>query len=165
MAQLLKQLDIESVILLGHDWGAAVVSRIYLYHPHLVSHIATVCLPYFPPIRKYLPIEELAKFQPSLTYQIAFSDPQTERDIVSREDISRFLRGIHRGLGDGAPDIQVTKDWMKNLGDWPRGKLLSEKVRHHEAREAKRSGGRVDENRIWITMSSSMQGMDYMDPV
>ncbi|PWW79550.1 alpha/beta-hydrolase [Tuber magnatum] len=40
MVELLRILDVQKVILFGHDWGAVVTSRIYLYNSEIVSHIA-----------------------------------------------------------------------------------------------------------------------------
>jgi soluble epoxide hydrolase/lipid-phosphate phosphatase len=140
MAELLSQLSIPRVILLGHDWGGAIVSRIYLYYPTLVSHIASVCTPYFPPSKTYMPIEDVVKVWPTFTYQIAFADPQTERDIAGPAELSRFFRAIHRGMGDGGPDFRVTKDFLETLGDWPRGKLLTERDLEYYVEQYSRNG-------------------------
>jgi soluble epoxide hydrolase/lipid-phosphate phosphatase len=128
MAALLSQLTIPKVILLGHDWGAVVVQRIYFYYPELVSHIATISVPYAPPQRKYVHLEEVVERNPTLTYQIAFVDPETEKDLDSRDAIDRFIRGVHRGIGDHGANIQVRSGFMQNLGDRPRGKLLTAEV-------------------------------------
>lgn len=141
MAALLAHLSIPRVILLGHDWGGAIVSRIYLHHPDVVSSIISVCTAYYPPMREYMPIAAVARHIPSFTYQVAFCDPQTERDVKTPEDIGRFLRGIHRGLGDGFDGkIQVTADFMKELGDQPRGKLMTEEDLAYYVEQYSRNG-------------------------
>jgi len=126
MAALLSQLNIPKVVLLGHDWGSVVVQRIYFYYPELVSHIATISVPYFPPSRKFVPLDEVVEKTPSFTYQIAFVNPETEKDLESRDALDRFFRGIHRGVGEGRTNIQVRSGFMQNLGDQTRGKLLTE---------------------------------------
>lgn len=78
---------------------------------------------------KYVPLEQVVDRFPTFTYQIAFNDPQTETDLKAPGAIDRFLRGVHRGVGDTfTGKIQVRKDFMKSLGDQPRGRLLTQKV-------------------------------------
>ncbi|KAI5820995.1 Alpha/Beta hydrolase protein [Pyronema omphalodes] len=141
MAELLRLLNVPKVILIGHDWGGAIVSRIYLHHPDIVTHIASVCTPYYGLIREYIPIEEYIKKVPTFKYQVAFADPQTEKDLEKRSEIDRFFRAIHRGLGDGASgDIQVTKNFMTSLGDSPRGKLLTQQDLEYYVDQFSRNG-------------------------
>lgn len=147
MAELMRQLDIPRVILLGHDWcfpqtpgshptltafvrGGIIVSRIYHWHPEIVTHIVSVCTPYHGLMKKHVPIEELVESVPTFTYQIGFADPQTERDLESEEAIGRFLRALYRGIGDTFTGVfQVKENVLEALGDQPRGKLLTQKVR------------------------------------
>lgn len=164
MAALLSHLSIPRVILLGHDWGGVVVSRIYLHYPSIVTHIVSVCTPYFQPVSSYIPIETVVKSIPSFTYQIAFADPQTERDLGSREAISRFFRSIHRGLGEGGPALQVTKDWVESLGDWPRGKLLTEKDLEYYVEMYSRNGLHGPLNWYKTRYVNSLGDKDIQDP-
>lgn len=141
MVALLSHLSIPRVILLGHDWGGAIVTRIYIHHPKVVTSIISLCTAYYPPLREYIPITEVARRVPSLTYQVALCDPQTERDIRTPEEIERFLRGLHRGLGDGLTGkIQVTSDLMKELGDQPRGKLMTKEDLAYYVEQYARNG-------------------------
>jgi len=141
MAELMRQLNVPRVILLGHDWGGAIVSRIYLWHPEIVTHIVSVCTPYYGLMKKHVPIEELVKRIPTFTYQIAFNDPQTEKDLEGKEAIDRFMRGLHRGLGDTfTGEIQVRKDIVTHIGDQPRGKLLTQKDLDYYVKEFSRNG-------------------------
>jgi soluble epoxide hydrolase/lipid-phosphate phosphatase len=101
-----------------------------------VTHVASVCTPYYGLTREYIPIEEYIKKVPTFTYQVAFADPQTEKDLEKRSEIDRFFRAIHRGLGDGpSGEIQVTKNFMMSLGDSPRGKLLTKQVCNYSTRD------------------------------
>jgi len=141
MVALLSHLSIPRVILLGHDWGGAIVTRIYIHHPKVVTSIISLCTAYYPPLREYTPITEVARRIPSFTYQVALCDPQTERDIRTPEEIERFLRGLHRGLGDGfTGKFQVTSDLMKELGDQPRGKLMTKEDLAYYVEQYARNG-------------------------
>ena len=81
-------------------------------------------------MKKYVPLEEFVKSVPTFTYQIGFADPQTERDLENEEAIDKFLRALYRGLGDPFTGVfQVKENVLEALGDQPRGKLLTQKVR------------------------------------
>lgn len=140
MAELLRQLNIPRTILLSHDWGGAIAQRIYLYYPKLVSRLALFCTPYYPPLRKYYPLEELVKMVPTFEYQIALCEPNTEHDLADRGSIERFFKAIHRGIGDGGPMIQVRSGFVKALGNWDRGKLLSQKDLEYYVDQYARNG-------------------------
>jgi soluble epoxide hydrolase / lipid-phosphate phosphatase len=69
MAELLRQLDVPKVVLLGHDWGGVVVSRIYMHHPSLISHIISICVPIPPKSTEFIPLEDLvATVLPNFKY-------------------------------------------------------------------------------------------------
>ncbi|KAI5779695.1 Alpha/Beta hydrolase protein [Geopyxis carbonaria] len=141
MAELMKQLEIPKVILLGHDWGGMIVFRIHMWHPGLVSHIITLSTAYRPPIREKLTLEQIVEKTPTFVYQIGFADPQTEKDLESNEAIARFLRAVHRIRGDpGTGTLQVRKDIMKNLGDQAIPKQWNEKVYSYYIEEYTRRG-------------------------
>lgn len=38
-----------------------IVSRIYMHHPEIVTHIISVCTPYLPPVKEYMPIREFVE--------------------------------------------------------------------------------------------------------
>ncbi|KAF8245009.1 alpha/beta-hydrolase [Wilcoxina mikolae CBS 423.85] len=128
MAELMRQLNVPKVIVLGHDWGGAIASRIYIYHPEMVTHIASMCTPFYGLLKSYIPVEEVVKRIPSFTYQIAFNEPQTEEGLKSNAEMSRFFCGLHRGLRDEfTGQIQVRSNILKSIGDQPRGLLLTQK--------------------------------------
>ncbi|EWC44492.1 hypothetical protein DRE_06760 [Drechslerella stenobrocha 248] len=132
-AALLAHLGIPRVILLAHDWGSMIAFRFYNYHPSKVSHIISLCVPYSPPHpdSPFLPLQEVVRRLPNFTYQLALADPQTERDMVGKHNIRRFLKAMYRGVGDGKSsgfevNINVRKDIMTAVGDLPRGWVVEE---------------------------------------
>jgi len=141
MVELLKILNVPKVILFGHDWGGAVTARIYLYNSEIVSHIANVCTPFIPPIREYIPIRELVATRiPSFKYQIAFQDPQTEKDTEAPGKIRQFLKGLHRGRGDDRSGFMVDKDIVESVGDLERSKFMTEEDLDYFTKEYERNG-------------------------
>lgn len=125
IAELMKQLNILKIILLGHDWGSMVVYRTYNYYPNLVSHIASICIPYAPPVEKFTPLPQLVQLFPSMTYQLALSNPQTANDLQTKESIRNFLKGIIRATDEGGRKFNVANDIVASVGDLPRSRLLS----------------------------------------
>ncbi|KAG0151593.1 hypothetical protein CROQUDRAFT_651008 [Cronartium quercuum f. sp. fusiforme G11] len=45
ISEILDHVHVKKVILLGHDWGAALSGRFLLYFPHRVRAWATICVP------------------------------------------------------------------------------------------------------------------------
>ncbi|RPB08919.1 alpha/beta-hydrolase [Morchella conica CCBAS932] len=89
MYALTQHLKLSNVILLGHDWGAFASYRIHLYHPR------------------------------SFTYQIAFSDPQTDKDLESEDNRRKFIKFLYRNSKDAKPvgKLQVEKDLISGIGE------------------------------------------------
>jgi soluble epoxide hydrolase/lipid-phosphate phosphatase len=67
MAELAKQMGLSSIILGGHDWGGAVVYRIALRYPKLISAVISICTPFKPPGKKYVDATVLPNFK----YQVS----------------------------------------------------------------------------------------------
>jgi pimeloyl-ACP methyl ester carboxylesterase len=103
MAELAKQLGSSSIILGGHDWGGAIVYRIAMRHPKLISALFSVCTPFAPPRKDFLPASVLPNFK----YQIQLAGPDVEAAIVGEQKIREFLSGM---FGGRAPSGQATFD-------------------------------------------------------
>lgn len=144
MAALLKQLNIPRVILLGHDWGGVVVYRIYHYFPQMVSHIMCVCTSYRALQREYYSLEDIVKKVPNFVYQIGLVNPQTEKDMESEDGIKRFLKALHRGVGDPPPKgmgkLMVRENLLQSLGDQPVPKKWSEEEWKYYVEQFTRNG-------------------------
>ncbi|KAG0265293.1 hypothetical protein DFQ27_000699 [Actinomortierella ambigua] len=96
---LLDVLNIPKVIILGHDWGGAIVWRFADFHPDRVKAVISVCTPTTPLMDTFVPIEVIAMANPDFAYQIFFSDPATTEllDGKIREFLFTALRfsGLH----------------------------------------------------------------------
>lgn len=106
LAFLLDGLQLDSVIVIAHDWGAAVAWRFALWYPNRVRALVTLSVPYFPPSETYIPISEASKRVPTFAYQEYFSDPSSTREIETNLDIFipalfQTPRPANGGFADG----------------------------------------------------------------
>lgn len=105
LAALAKHLEAPQIILGGHDWGGAVVYRFAQWYPHLVTHVFSVCTPFFPASKTFVPVEDRVRsVLPQFGYQLQFAGPAVEDAIKSDSDLEQFLRGVYGGpTSDGKP--------------------------------------------------------------
>lgn len=120
IAALAKEIGVHSIILGGHDWGGAVVYRVAMYYPELISAVFSVCTPFMPPQPEYKPMSRLPNFK----YQLQFSGPEVEDKIKGEEKIRQFLTGLYGGrtkegeLGFGV-ETGIYFDKIEHLGPSP----------------------------------------------
>jgi soluble epoxide hydrolase/lipid-phosphate phosphatase len=95
MAALAKHIGASSIILGGHDWGGAVVYRIAMWYPKLISAVFSVCTPYTAPRSTYIPATVASNFK----YQLQLQGPDVEGTIVGEEKIRQMLNGLYGGRG------------------------------------------------------------------
>ncbi|KAL8690090.1 MAG: hypothetical protein Q9218_004389 [Villophora microphyllina] len=100
MVELAHQLGVSQVILGGHDWGGAVVYRIALWFPDFVTHLFSICTPYWAPTAHYVSVEKLVQSgkMPNMAYQLQLASGVVEKEVQSREQIRGFLNGTYGGL-------------------------------------------------------------------
>lgn len=137
----------------GHDWyvillnplvlklyelietrGASLAYRVALWHPELVTHVFTLCVPYSAPQRRYLTLEDfVATIAPHFAYQIQFRGNELENAVKSEEEIKQFLSAMYGGKTkdrkhgfDASHGILLEN--MPHLGP---SRLLDEKVITH----------------------------------
>jgi pimeloyl-ACP methyl ester carboxylesterase len=76
MTHMLDYLRIRKAVFCGHDWGGMVVARMALLYPGRCSAICSICTPYRPRTRKFVPIQAIAKANPAFAYQVFFQKDQ-----------------------------------------------------------------------------------------
>ncbi|KAI8865586.1 alpha/beta-hydrolase [Ramicandelaber brevisporus] len=132
LVALLDQLGIDKVILLGHDWGGALVWRFALFHPERVTATISLCTPYFPPTANWVePRDMVAKF-PFWKYQLYFADPASEKQFDADPEL--FVRNIFRSSTlDGSAaranagvDFLNLAETLENGRDVPRDEFISQ---------------------------------------
>ncbi|KAJ5525263.1 hypothetical protein N7494_011913 [Penicillium frequentans] len=131
------------IILGGHDWGAFLAYRVALWHPDLVTHLFTVCVPYSSPKKDYMPLEEMAHtVMPNFGYQIQFASGELEKVVQSKEEIKQFLTAL---LGGRTPEKQIGFEAEKgvlldHLMRLRHSRLLSEEELEYYGQEYSRHG-------------------------
>ncbi|GAB1201219.1 hypothetical protein APSETT444_010607 [Aspergillus pseudonomiae] len=69
-----------------------------LWHPELVTHIITVCVPYAAPTRRYFRLKDMVeKIAPHFYYQLQFISGELDKYVQTKEDIKRFLSAMYGG--------------------------------------------------------------------
>jgi pimeloyl-ACP methyl ester carboxylesterase len=84
---------------LTHNRGGAVVWRVCLWHPEFVTHLFSICTPYFPPGKgKFLSLETRVKtIMPNFAYQLQLASGEPETIVVGKDKIRQFLKGMYGG--------------------------------------------------------------------
>ncbi|KAJ5559013.1 hypothetical protein N7461_002985 [Penicillium sp. DV-2018c] len=138
----------KQIILGGHDWqeqslGAGLAYRVALWHPELVSHLFTVCVPYAAPTKKDVSLEEMVRtVTPHFGYQLQLKSGDLEKVIRSKEEIGQFLLALYGGRTEkGAFGFDVSKGVdVDKIGALKISRLLSEEELDFYSDEFARSG-------------------------
>ncbi|KAJ5120711.1 uncharacterized protein N7515_010099 [Penicillium bovifimosum] len=140
---LASHLGEKQIILGGHDWGAGLAYRVALWHPELVSHLFTVCVPYAAPTTKDVSLEDMVRtVTPHFAYQLQFKSGDLEKVIRSKEEISQFLLALYGGRTEqGKFGFDATKGVdVDKIGALKISRLLSEEELEFYSNEFARSG-------------------------
>lgn len=111
--------------------GAALAYRVALWHPELVSHLFTVCVPYARPMAENVSLEDLVRnAAPNFAYQLQFKSGELEKVIRSKGDIRQFLVALYGGRTEaGEVGFDAHKGvLLDKIGGLRPSKLLSEEV-------------------------------------
>ncbi|CAG8182649.1 unnamed protein product [Penicillium olsonii] len=140
---LATHLGERTIILGGHDWGAAFAYRIAMWYPDLVSHLFTVCVPYARPMKESISLESLVQnAAPHFAYQIQFKNGELEKVIKSKDEIRQFLLALYGGRTEaGEVGFDAHKGVLVDkIGGLKPSKLLSEEELEYYTNEFARSG-------------------------
>ncbi|KAL4916593.1 Alpha/Beta hydrolase protein [Aspergillus aurantiobrunneus] len=141
--ELASQLGASKIILGGHDWGAYLAYRVALWHPELVQYLFTVCVPYSPPYKEFISIEEMVKkITPHFAYQLHFISGEIEKVVHTKDENKQFLIALYGGRTEKkefAFDVNKGVDLDKVRHIRP-SRLLSEEELEYYAWEFARHG-------------------------
>lgn len=130
MAELARQLNAPHIILLGHDWGGAIVYRIALWQPQLVTAVIAICTPYTRPNPENVNLADMvATTLPNFAYQLQLASGEVEKNIgMDKAKIKQFLNSLYGARSPtGELGFVVTKGAIfENLPKLTKTKLLSE---------------------------------------
>ncbi|KFW03450.1 Bifunctional epoxide hydrolase 2, partial [Eurypyga helias] len=94
LAIFLDKLGIPQTVLVGHDWGGAVVWNMALFYPERVRAVASLNTPY-QPADPAVDIMEKMKAYPMFDYQFYFQEPGVAEAELEK-DIGRTLKVLIR---------------------------------------------------------------------
>lgn len=102
MAALAAHLHAPRILLLGHDWGGAIVYRIALWHPALIRAVISVCTPYARPSKTFVPLAEMVRsVLPNFGYQMQLASGVVEEAIAAlgKDGVRVFLNAMYGARG------------------------------------------------------------------
>lgn len=143
IAALAAHLNSPQIILGGHDWGGLVVYRTAQWHPDLVTHVFSVCTPFMPISKRFVPLDQVVQaLLPQFGYQLHFAGPEVEGAIQSEADIRQFLQGMYGGRTAGGepffrPETGLDLSQLGKIGMTP---LLDEAEMAYYSQQYARNG-------------------------
>ncbi|KAF7504089.1 hypothetical protein GJ744_002854 [Endocarpon pusillum] len=144
MAELARQLGVDRIVIGGHDWGGAIVYRFALYHPTLVTHVFSICTPYFAPQPTYTPLKLLTRTTiPNFSYQHEFSSGAIEESIQTHSQIKSFLNAFYGGKPADPAKVAFNPNAgfdLAGLEKFGQSRLLSQEELEYYASEFSRNG-------------------------
>ncbi|KAM8810009.1 bifunctional epoxide hydrolase 2 [Eudromia elegans] len=94
LAVFLDKLGVAQAVLVGHDWGGAVVWNMALFYPERVRAVASLNTPYRPADPDVDIVERMSSI-PTFDYQFYFQEPGVAEAELER-DVGRTLRLLIR---------------------------------------------------------------------
>ena len=130
-----KDVGAETIVLGGHDWGGAAVYRIAQWKPQLVSHVFSVCTPYFKVMDKYVSTQDLIdQGVKQFGYQLQWGseDGKVEAVVKDERTMRNFLLGAYGGRPKSGrkfmtPEEGVFLDVVRD-DEFGKSPLLSDEV-------------------------------------
>ncbi|NWS78411.1 HYES hydrolase, partial [Crotophaga sulcirostris] len=101
---------IPQAVLIGHDWGGAVVWNMALFYPERVRAVASLNTPYRP-ADPTVDIVEKMKSYPTFDYQFYFQEPGVAEAELEK-DIGRTLKVLIRSTCPEEPCCGLRMLWM-----------------------------------------------------
>lgn len=150
---LIDALDARQAIVIGHDWGAAITYATALFHPHRVTALAGLSVPYLG--RGSMPSVELFRkiYKDRFFYQLYFQEPgvaeaELEADVrTSLRKLYYWSSGDARSIQANPPNPTKTRllEGLKNPDPFPA--WLGEADLDYCAQQLRHSGFRGPLNR------------------
>uniref|UniRef100_A0A673JYT6 AB hydrolase-1 domain-containing protein n=1 Tax=Sinocyclocheilus rhinocerous TaxID=307959 RepID=A0A673JYT6_9TELE len=159
---------IPQVILVGHDWGGALVWNMAQFHSERVRAVASLNTPLFPVDPKTNPMEKL-KAVPIFDYQIYFQKPgvaeaELEKNLERTFKLMFIASNETKSFPSTAGVCQRGGLFVASLDDPPRSAILSESALEYYVQQFTKSGFRGPLNwyrngeRNWRWMCSRPRG-------
>lgn len=114
-----------------------------MWHPTLITHIFSVCTPFWAPSKTYQSLESVTATRlPNFRYQLQFASGAIESAIRSKQEIREFLNGFYGGIGPNREVGFVAEEgaMLDNLPKLRPTRLLTEREMDYYVDEYARSG-------------------------
>ncbi|KAG0003319.1 hypothetical protein BGZ80_003241 [Entomortierella chlamydospora] len=88
IVELLDHLGVQKAVMIGHDWGTGIVSRIGWHFPERVHCTVAIGNPFRPITKNFITISDLTSENPAFQYFEYFTSPEAVKDFDEKvEDI------------------------------------------------------------------------------
>jgi soluble epoxide hydrolase/lipid-phosphate phosphatase len=114
---VLEHAGVEEALCMGHDWGTQVCYEAARQRPDIFTSVVGLTIPYVPYEGPMVPISQLAKAFPKLSYQIFFDMQTSDAAAELNKDKRRTLRGTLRDVASPPPDAFLSSQ-ETFLGGW-----------------------------------------------
>ncbi|KAG8926660.1 hypothetical protein FRC03_007680 [Tulasnella sp. 419] len=103
---LLDSLGIRRVVVVGHDWGAAITWRLCAWYPERIRAIAVASVPYTLPPREFIPVDEMARRVPDYGYMMYFASKESTAEIHGK--LLRFFKLVYSSY-----ELSESRGWAR----------------------------------------------------
>ncbi|KAM0324598.1 hypothetical protein ACHAQA_007986 [Verticillium albo-atrum] len=118
--------DHEKFVVVGHDWGSQLASRIMLHYPTRLLACVSITGTYIPPLPDKITLDQFVQQHPNFAYWKFFTDDATPS--LMREKLSVFWNAVVRGGTEPSvpmSDLEgrlsadhVPLDWLRKPQIW-----------------------------------------------
>ncbi|KAF9396087.1 hypothetical protein BGX21_009671 [Mortierella sp. AD011] len=123
IVELLDHLGVQKAVMIGHDWGTGIVSRIGWHFPKRVHCTVAIGNPFRPITKDLITISDLTNENPAFQYFEYFTSPEAVKDFDEKvEDIVDDLFSEENGNSEQVPtnyfdnleidEIDVGEHWI-----------------------------------------------------
>jgi pimeloyl-ACP methyl ester carboxylesterase len=101
--RLAEALELDEVVIIGHDWGAPIAASSALLRPDLFSAVGMLSVPYAPPGLRQPTVVFAKLFGADGDFYINYFQEPGRADAEAEEDVRGWLAGFYYGAAADAP--------------------------------------------------------------
>ncbi|KAI1322812.1 Alpha/Beta hydrolase protein [Xylariaceae sp. FL0255] len=131
MAEIIKSVTDQPIILGGHDWGGIFVWRMAQSYPELIHSVFSICVPYAPPSPVKFTLEQLVERLPNFKYQLQLASGTAEEIVAKKpERLRAFINGMYGGTTPSGDRVFSTDNGVEesNIDSIGQSPLIAEEM-------------------------------------